>query len=104
MALSFPVTPGARSRCAALICAAMLIIVARPARSAQDVMVEALPRGSALAIDARATIRAPLAVIWHALTDYDHLADFIPGMKESRVLRRNGSAVVVEQAGEAKVW
>ena len=30
---------------------------------------------------ARATLRAPLDVIWQTLTDYDHLAEFIPALR-----------------------
>jgi ribosome-associated toxin RatA of RatAB toxin-antitoxin module len=71
--------------------------------SAQDVAVDAEVQGNALAINAHATIRAPLPLIWHTLTDYDHLAEFIPGMKKSRVVERRGSTAIVEQIGEASV-
>ena len=37
------------------------------------------------------------------LTDYDHLAEFIPGMRVSRVLARTGNSVLVEQKGEARL-
>src|SRR4029078_10880471 len=36
------------------------------------------------------------------LTDYDRLAEFIPGMRRSRVLERRGASVIVEQSGEAR--
>lgn len=82
---------------------AAISIAAGAARSAQDVAVDAQMEGNALAINAHATIRAPLPLIWRTLTDYDHLADFIPGMKKSRVLERRGGRVIVEQIGEAKL-
>ena len=66
--------------------AAAITISGEPARSAEDAAVEARLQGNALAITAHATLRAPLPIIWDTLTDYDHLAAFIPGMKTSRVL------------------
>lgn len=69
---------------------------------AQDVAVDARWRGNALAVSARATLRASISVIWRTLTDYDHLADFIPGMKKSRTLTRQGTTATVEQIGEAQ--
>ncbi|HVY06219.1 MAG TPA: SRPBCC family protein, partial [Burkholderiales bacterium] len=38
---------------------------------------------------------------WKVLTDYDRLAEFIPGMLESRMVSRDGPRVVVDQRGEA---
>ena len=61
--------------------------------SAQDAAVDAEVQGNALVINAHATIRAPLPLIWHTLTDYDHLAEFIPGMKKKprrRTARQHG--------------
>ena len=95
------VTASARSWHAALTSVAVLVLAVQ-ARGAQDVGVDAQLRGNALAITTHATIRAPLPVIWQTLTDYDHLAEFIPGMRMSRVLQRRGATVIVEQIGEAK--
>ena len=88
------------ARRTAVLCA-LGALFAASADGAQDVGVDAQPQGGALSISAHATIRAPLAVIWRTLTDYDHLADFIPGMKESHVLSRHGGTAIVEQIGEA---
>src|SRR5258705_4623675 len=68
---------------------------------AEQVTVEASRHGTAVAIKARATIKAPYALIWQTLTDYDHLAEFIPGMATSRVIERRGNTAMVEQTGEA---
>jgi hypothetical protein len=89
------------TRRTAVVIAVGIIIAAETARSAQDVAVDTRLQGNALAISARATVRAPLPLIWHTLTDYEHLAEFIPGMKRSRVLERRGSTAIVEQIGEA---
>jgi hypothetical protein len=90
------------ARVAAAIVAGTAFAAAETARSAEDVAVEAQLQGNALAIIARATIRAPLPLIWRTLTDYNHLAEFIPGMKSSRVLERHGRTAIVEQSGEAR--
>jgi ribosome-associated toxin RatA of RatAB toxin-antitoxin module len=59
--------------------------------------------GSAIAIDARARLRVPEQLIWRTLTDYEHLPEFIPGMKVSRVVDRKGGAAIVQQQGEARL-
>jgi ribosome-associated toxin RatA of RatAB toxin-antitoxin module len=102
MAISIRNVTTSRRRWHAAITSAALLVVAVQARGAQDVGVDAQLRGNALAITTHATIRAPLPVIWQTLTDYDHLAEFIPGMRMSRVLQRRGATVIVEQIGEAK--
>jgi ribosome-associated toxin RatA of RatAB toxin-antitoxin module len=68
---------------------------------AEQVSVEASRQGAAVAVKARATIKAPYALIWQTITDYDHLSEFIPGMMTSHVIERRGSAAIVEQTGKA---
>jgi ribosome-associated toxin RatA of RatAB toxin-antitoxin module len=82
---------------------ALLILTAwvGVAIGAEQVSVEASRQGTAVAIKARATIKAPYALIWQTLTDYDHLSEFIPGMVKSHVIERRGSAAIVEETGEA---
>jgi hypothetical protein len=70
------------------------------ARAAEQLQVRAERQGSAVAIEARATIHASLPVIWDTLTDYDHLSRFIPGINASRVVERLGGAAIVSQQGE----
>ena len=60
--------------------------------------------GDAVLIEASATLRADTATAWHVLTDYDRYADFIPGLRASRVIAREGTVVTVEQSGDAPVW
>jgi len=71
------------------------------ARAADEVTVEATRRDEALEVICRAMLDAPLDLVWRTLTDYDRLAQFIPGMRRSRVIERRGTVVVVEQIGEA---
>jgi len=95
------VTAAARRWHAAITSAAVLVLAVQ-ARGAQDVGVDTQLQGNALAISTHATIRATLPIMWQTLTDYDHLAEFIPGMRMSHVLQRRGPTVIVEQVGEAR--
>ncbi len=98
-----PVLPG-RMAVNCLLGAALGVVVwcAPVAQAADDFIVTARANGSAVTIDARATLSAPHAVIWAALTDYNRLADFIPGMRSSRVTGRRGTTSIVEQQGKAE--
>ncbi len=46
-----------------------------------------------------ANVAAPRETAWEVLTDYDHAAQFVPGMTASRVVQRDGPIVIVEQVG-----
>jgi ribosome-associated toxin RatA of RatAB toxin-antitoxin module len=69
---------------------------------ADDISVEAQRREGALEVVCRALIEAPADLVWQTLTDYNRLAEFIPGMTRSRVLSRKGAVAVVEQLGAAR--
>ena len=60
-----------------------------------------LREGDRFDTKARADIDATAADAWRVLTDYDRLAEFIPGVSESRVVSREGSWALVELRGEA---
>jgi carbon monoxide dehydrogenase subunit G len=60
-------------------------------------------KGDEFLICAQSEVDADRATIWSTLTDYDHLARFIPGMSSSRTVSRNGAEAVVEQKGGAGV-
>jgi ribosome-associated toxin RatA of RatAB toxin-antitoxin module len=88
-------------------CAVGALLIHAPwvgaAMGAEQVSIDASSQGTAVAIFARATIKAPYALIWQTLTDYDHLSEFIPGMVKSHVIERRGSAAIVEQTGKAAI-
>jgi ribosome-associated toxin RatA of RatAB toxin-antitoxin module len=81
-----------------LSCAALF------AGAAEPVQVQARRQGDAVQVQAQATVRAPHALIWKTLTDYDRMAEFVPGMRKSRVLERHGGTTTVEQVGSAQLW
>ncbi len=66
------------------------------------VEVQTLRQGDVIDVQAKATIKAPIDVVWATLTDYERLPEFIPGLRTSRVIARNGATTTVEQSGEAQ--
>ncbi len=75
--------------------------VAVPGYAADDLVVEAERRGEAVEVRARATIVAPVPLVWRVLTDYEDLPRFIPGIAKSIVRQRNGNRLLVDHSGEA---
>jgi ribosome-associated toxin RatA of RatAB toxin-antitoxin module len=82
-------------------CCALLLGLGGAAQAADDISVEATRRDDALEVVCRVSLEVPLELVWQTLTDYGRLAEFIPGMRRSRVLERRGAVTVVEQSGEA---
>ena len=50
-------------------------------------------------ISASVNISHPVEQIWQILTDYDHLADFIPNLAESRRIEHPEGGIRLEQVG-----
>lgn len=80
--------------------AAALATTACPAATI-DVRVER--SGDVVVIEARARLDADLATTWDVLTDYAHYPAFIPGMRASRVVSRQGANATVEQSSDG-LW
>ena len=45
----------------------------------------------------------PASIAWDVLTDFDHQAAWVPNVRESKVIAREGNAVTVEQHGVVKL-
>jgi ribosome-associated toxin RatA of RatAB toxin-antitoxin module len=69
---------------------------------AAHIEVHTTQAGDAVTVQAQASIAAPLALVWATLTEYERLPEFVPGLKKSKVIARNGPVVVVQQVGEAR--
>lgn len=67
---------------------------------AGELTIDVSREGEFVSVKASVEVDADMGIAWEVLTDYDHLARFIPDMKSSRVVKRDGSSVVVEQKGE----
>ncbi|HTD90847.1 MAG TPA: SRPBCC family protein [Burkholderiales bacterium] len=81
----------------------LLSLVLPALGQAAEIHVQTTRHGDSFEVEATADIEAGVADAWKVLTDYDRLAEFIPGMLESRVVSRSGSSVVVDQRGETSV-
>jgi ribosome-associated toxin RatA of RatAB toxin-antitoxin module len=82
--------------------AVLLLAWAAGAAAAEDFSVETARRGDAVEVRAYALLRADFATVWGTLTDYDRLAEFIPGMRTSRIVGRSRTDLIVEQRGESR--
>jgi len=51
-------------------------------------------------MEATIAIQAPLEAVWGVLTDYEHLADHIPGLAVSQILERRPSGARLLQIGQ----
>jgi ribosome-associated toxin RatA of RatAB toxin-antitoxin module len=79
----------------------LLLSSPAPAADIDEVNVEAHREGNAVLINAVARVSADVDTAWTVLTDYDRYAEFIPDLKSSQVLLRQGNTAIVEQKGEA---
>jgi ribosome-associated toxin RatA of RatAB toxin-antitoxin module len=79
----------------------MLFLCATVATAA-DVTVHATRDGAAVEVEAVAEIAVGVARAWEVLTDYSRFAEFVPDLRESRIVSRAGASAVVEQKGEAR--
>jgi ribosome-associated toxin RatA of RatAB toxin-antitoxin module len=66
----------------------------------QPISIRTARDGEFVTVSASALMRVDPRVAWAVLSDYDHLARFIPDMKTSRILSRNGNHLRVEQTGD----
>src|SRR5258708_39639703 len=71
-----------------------------PARAADAIEARIERQGEYITVNASVLMQVDARTAWEVLSDYDHLAQFIPDMKSSRVVSRDGNRVLVEQKGE----
>lgn len=77
----------------------LTLFLAQPALAQPQVTVEKSADGLIRVVaDDQAT--APVEVVFETLTDYDHLARFIPDMHSSRIVSAAGEPLRVAQEGE----
>ena len=71
-----------------------------PRTWAQEIDFAIERKGEYITVNASARMQVDARIAWEVLSDYDHLAQFIPDMKSSRVVSRSGDRVLVEQKGD----
>jgi ribosome-associated toxin RatA of RatAB toxin-antitoxin module len=98
MLSSMSATP---TRFCAALCFALAVaqgLVRAAAGPAIETQIER--QGEYITVNASALMQVDARIAWEVLSDYDHLARFIPDMKSSRVVSRDGNRVRVEQKGD----
>ncbi len=93
--------PGCTRAAAAAVALLHFAVGAAPLQAAEDIHIESSRNGGLVEIRATADVAADRATAWRVLTDYGRYPEFIPDLRESRVVSRNGTTVIVEQVGSA---
>lgn len=68
---------------------------------AAPAVVDLQRHDGAVRVVAHSTLKADLRTTWDTLVGYEQLPDFVPDMRSSRMVRRDGDQVVVQQSGRA---
>ncbi len=82
----------------------LLVALMASNAAAATVAIDVATHANMIEIEASAMLDADAPTAWRVLTDYDHYADFIPGLQASHVIARNGAVVTVEQTGNVLFW
>src|SRR2546430_317601 len=98
MLSSMSVTP--TRFCAALVFTLAVAPGLVRAAAAEAIEIRIERQGEYITVNASALMQVDARIAWEVLSDYDHLAQFIPDMKSSRVVSRDGNRVRVEQKGD----
>lgn len=85
--------------------AALLLVLALAAPTdgaAEPVQTRITRNGTVLQVTSTAHAAAPMVTCYGTLADLDHLAEFVPGLKSSKVVSPPGAPIELHQVGEAK--
>lgn len=86
-----------------LACAVPAWGASLPALDLTVARIDVAEGGKAYRIASSGTVAAAPAAVWRILTDYQHMADYVPDLTSARVLSRSGNQVVLEQMGVARM-
>ncbi|SMC25891.1 Carbon monoxide dehydrogenase subunit G [Andreprevotia lacus DSM 23236] len=67
------------------------------------VQVDAKRDGDKVLISASFTADVPKELVWQVMIDFDHMAEFMPRLAQSRVVQREGDRLTVNQHGSVHV-
>src|SRR5204862_3580470 len=99
MLSSMSVTP--TRFCAALVFTLAVAPGLVRAAAAEAIETRIERQGDFITVNASALMQVDARIAWEVLSDYDNLAQFIPDMKTSRIVSREGNRALVAQKGEA---
>lgn len=66
-----------------------------------EVLVGIEKSGEAYVVNARINLQVPLRTAWEVLTDFDNMTGILSNLASSKIVRRNGNTLVVDQEGSA---
>jgi hypothetical protein len=89
-----------RTLCLALA----LAFVSMRSAAAAPITLDVQRHGDGVDIHASALVHADEPATWRVLTDYRRYSEFIPGVRRSDIVRRNGAWVTVRQSLTAPLW
>jgi hypothetical protein len=92
----------ARSAVLGLVAFAAFHVDAQPTDPAADIAVEVRHVGEEVFVRVDCPVRAPHAIVWEVLTDYDHMSSFVTNLKVSELRSRDGDTLQVFQRGNAQ--
>lgn len=81
-----------------------LLLASGPARAGSDtadIAVHVEKDGGTIRVNVDCPVRAPAAVAWDVLTDYDNMVKFVTNLTQSSVRMRMGNRAQVFQKGKA---
>jgi hypothetical protein len=90
-------------RLAAALSAALVLSLpaAGAAADDSDIVVKVRKEGETIHVAVDCPVKAPAAVAWEVMTDYDNMAKFISNLTESSVRMHMGNRLQVSQKGKA---
>jgi hypothetical protein len=81
--------------------AALFLSLPAAAADDSDIVVEVRKEGDTIRVSVDCPVRAPPAVAWEVMTDYENMARFITNLSESTVRMHLGNRMQVFQKGKA---
>jgi carbon monoxide dehydrogenase subunit G len=85
-----------------LIVLTLLSLAGRAAGESPVRSISVTAAGATYVCDAVMFAPVPPAVAWEVLTDFEHMAEWVPNVRTSRVLKRESDTATIEQRGAAK--
>jgi ribosome-associated toxin RatA of RatAB toxin-antitoxin module len=72
------------------------------ATDAAQIQIATSHKADVVDVKVQAVVAASPQIIWATLTDYERLPEFVPGLKVSKIIERNGPVTTVKQSGVAQ--
>jgi ribosome-associated toxin RatA of RatAB toxin-antitoxin module len=85
-----------------VILAALLLPLAAQAEDSYVRSVSVVRDKGGYACDVVLYAPVPVGLAFDVLSDVDHMVDWVPNLRQSRVLRREGNVAIIEQVGLAQ--